>query len=94
MGLDFLDVSFEIEKQFGVRIVPADLIESSEWDAAKKDCTAGGLHRIICQKCEAEGIPVPRSSWNRMRIALMKSAGIDADEVKEGAWLIHDLDMG
>jgi hypothetical protein len=94
MGLDFLDVAFEIEKQFSVRITPADLTESPEWDVEKNDCTAGGLHRIICQKCEAEGIAVPGGSWNRMRIALMKSAGVDADEVKEKAWLIQDLDMG
>lgn len=94
MGLDFLDVVFEIEKQFGVRICAADLTESEEWDASKNDCTAGALHRIICRKCEEEGVPVPRSSWNRMRIALMKSAGVAADEIKEGAWLVHDLDMG
>jgi hypothetical protein len=93
MGVDFLDVSFEIEKQFGVRIEPADIVESPEWDAAKKDCTAGGLHRIICRKCEAENIPVPRGSWNRMRIALMKSLVVGADEIKSDAWLIHDLDM-
>ncbi len=94
MGLDFLDVAFEIEKQFGVRISASDLVESDEWDALENDCTAGALHRIICRKCELEGIPAPRSSWNRMRIALMKSAGVGADEVKDGAWLVHDLDMG
>jgi hypothetical protein len=93
MGVDFLDVSFEIEKQFGVRIEPADIIESPEWDTAKKDCTAGGLHRIICRKCEVESIPVPPGCWNRVRIALMKSLAVSANEIKSDAWLVHDLDM-
>lgn len=94
MGVDFLDIAFEIEKLFGVRITPADLFESPEWDHDKKDCTAGALHRVICQKCEAAGLTVPRSSWNRMRLALMRAVAVAAEEVQEEAWLIRDLGMG
>ena len=89
MGVDFLDFSFEIEKQFGVRLEPADLID--QWNANGGDCTAGQLHEIVCEKCRDSGVAVPRSSWNRIRVALVRALGVRVKEVKPDAWLRRDL---
>lgn len=91
MGLDFLDLSFELEKQFGVRLEPADLVD--EWMAHGGDCTAGHLHKVVCDKCLANDLPVPRGSWNRIRIALVKTLGVAVSEVTRDAWLRRDLDF-
>jgi hypothetical protein len=91
MGIDFLDLSFELEKQFGVPLEPADLIDI--WRTQGNDCTAGQLHEIMCDKCCRICLPVPRSSWNRVRIALVKTLGVSVREVTPGAWLRRDLDF-
>jgi hypothetical protein len=70
VGVDFLDVVLELEKLFDVRIEPDDMLPT--WTSQKNDCTVGDLHEIVCRKCLASGVTVPRSSWNRVKIALVK----------------------
>jgi hypothetical protein len=91
MGVDFLDLSFQVEKQFGVRLEPDDLRD--EWMANGGDCTAGHLHDVICEKCRASGLPIRRGSWNRLRIALVRTLGVSVSEVTRDAWLRRDLDF-
>ena len=92
MGVDFLDMVIELERLFTVRIEPDDL--HSIWMISdRKDCTAGELHDLVCRKCISCGVPVPRSSWNRVKIALVKSAGVKPSEITRDKWLRRDLQM-
>jgi hypothetical protein len=91
VGIDFLDVSFELEKQFGVRLEPEDLLPV--WTARGNDCTVADLHDVVVQKCRLMNLRVPRSSWNRIRIALVKSLGVPVREMKRDAWLRKDLEF-
>jgi hypothetical protein len=45
MGVDFLDLSLEIQKLFGSRLEPADILPI--WKAHGNDCTVGDLHDIV-----------------------------------------------
>jgi hypothetical protein len=92
MGIDFLDVAFRIEKQFGVRIEPADILPAWTKDD-RNDVTAGEFHEIICEKCREQGIKVPRSSWNQLKLALVDALGVTPSEIKKDAWLRKDLDF-
>jgi hypothetical protein len=89
LGLDFMDFVLEVEAYFGIRFQAEDLRPT--WELRGNDCTVGELHDLICRKCIESGVKVPRSSWNRVRICIVKSAGVDFDEVKPAAWLRKDL---
>ena len=91
MGIDFLEVAIELEEQFGVRIEPDDL--AKVWATGKNDCTAGQLHELVCRKCQSCGIPVPRSSWNRVKFALSSALGISPARITTGARLRGDLEF-
>ena len=89
MGIDFLDVVLELETLFDVRLEPGDILPART--SRKNDCTVGDLHEIVCRKCLACGVTVPQSSWNRVKIALVKSLGVSPSEVTRDAWLRRDL---
>lgn len=89
MGVDFLDLSMELEKRFGVRIEPDDVL--TLWTSHENDCTAGQLHDLVCGKCRELGLIVPRSSWNRVKIALVNSLGVYPSEIKKDTWLKREL---
>jgi hypothetical protein len=89
VGVDFLEVSIELEKHFGVRIEPDDIVPA--WTAHSNDLTAGEFHDIVCKKCVAFGIKVPRSSWNRVKLAIARALGIRPSSIRKDAWLRRDL---
>jgi hypothetical protein len=89
MGVDFLDLSLEIQKLFGIRLEPADILPI--WKAHGNDCTVGDMHDIIVANCQTAGVTVPRSSWNRVRVALVRALGVRVKEVRRDAWLRRDL---
>jgi hypothetical protein len=89
MGLDFVEVSLEIESLFGVRLEPEHLLEV--WQSHGNDCTVGEFHAAVCQLCEDSGRPVPRSSRNRVRVALARATGISPAKITMDAWLRRDL---
>ncbi len=91
MGVDFYSVMLELERQFGVRLEASDI--RPEFGTSERDLTAGRLHDLVCSKCQSLNIPVPRSSWNRVRIAIAKSLGIKVKLVRRETWLRRELDL-
>jgi hypothetical protein len=89
MGIDFEDVSFRINEHFGVRLEVEDVADVCRENDF--DCTAGQLHDIICEKCRRRGIPVPISSWTRIRLVLASTLSRRVKEVKRDAWLRREL---
>jgi len=89
MGMDVLDISYRIEKRFGVRLEPPDLVDACE--ANSYDLTAGMLHEIVCEKCQREGLEIPTSSWTRIRLILAETLAKPVREIKRDAWLCRNL---
>jgi hypothetical protein len=90
MGIDFQDVSFRLEKLFGVRI------EAADWQSAfqgKMDFTVGELHDLVVAKCKSQGVKVPRSSWNRVRVALCQVSGTSPKKMRRETLLLKDLEF-
>jgi hypothetical protein len=90
VGIDFLDIEFRIEKEFGIALQVSDL--NSVSDARdRSDITAGELHFIIGCKLRESGRPVPRSIWNKVRIVLSQALGVSPHSIKPESWIIKDL---
>lgn len=81
MGVDMLDFTFRIEKRFEIKINRDDYRIVEEWATERRpksrphDLTAGELHDWVVKLCEARGIIVPYSSWNRVKVELSKTVG-------------------
>jgi hypothetical protein len=91
VGLDFFEASIEIEKLFGVRLEPDHIIPI--WQSKNNDCTVGDLHDIVSQLCLSSGLKVPRSSRNRIRLALARALAVSPRKIDMGTWLRRDLDF-
>lgn len=89
MGMDFVDFFYRLEKLFGIRLEPEDLFD--EWRQNGNDCTAGRLHEIMCEKCRQKALPVPTSSWTRIRLAIARTLACPVKDVKREVWLRRDL---
>jgi hypothetical protein len=89
MGLDFVEMSIELETLFGVPIEAEDM--EPVWAAGGGDCTAKDLHDLVVRKCQASGVTVPRSSWNRVRLAMARAIGVSPYKIKPETLLKRDL---
>ncbi len=89
MGLDLLDFSLHIETSFGVKIGQSDypkLVRSST-----TDLTAGELHAWVVRLCNDRGIPVPPSSWNRVKLALARVTNKSPRIIHPNTWIMKEL---
>ncbi len=91
MGLDFYEVVLEVEKEFGVQIAFDDL--ETVWNANNGDCTVAEFHDVVCRKCLESGVPVPRSSWNKIRLVFVRALRVKVNEVRRDVWLRRDLEF-
>jgi hypothetical protein len=92
MGLDSLDIAFRAERQFGVRLGPADL-DPILRTRTRPDMTAGELHDLIVAKCASAGRAVPFSSWGRVKVILTDALGGSLTTIRRGSLLRRDLGM-
>ncbi len=92
MGLDFLDLSFAIEKRYGIGIDALDL-EAVMQFRQPPDVTAGEIHFALGMRLAEMELPVPNSLWNGVRVALAQVLSVSPHEIKPGTWLIKDLGM-
>jgi hypothetical protein len=76
-GVDLLDFSFRIEKGFGIKIDREDFraLEPSWMSRNPTDVTAGEMPDWVVSLCEAQGMQVPHSNWDRVRLELAKVVG-------------------
>jgi hypothetical protein len=93
MGIDLLDFSFRIEKRFGIKINREDYraLEPSWMSRKPIDLTAGEMHDWVVTLCEARGIQVPHSSWNRVRLELAKVVGKPPQIIRRETLVKRDL---
>lgn len=89
MGLDCLDFTLQIEMLFGVEIGETDLPKLVRSSAT--DWTAGELHAWVVRICHDRGIPVPPSSWTRVKLALARVTNQSPRIIQPGTWVIKEL---
>lgn len=90
MGLDLLDLTFRLEKAFGIKVAQADLLKL-ESGRFPWDVTAGELHLWVVQICNERGVKFPPSSWNRVRLELAKVVGKPPQVIRRETLVVRDL---
>jgi hypothetical protein len=88
--MDALDVSFRLEKQFGIKIGRFD------WDripchGKPIDTTAGELHDWVVRPCVEQNIPVTHSSWHAVKKVLAEALHVSPWKITRSSWLKRDL---
>ncbi len=90
MGMDALDVSFRLEKQFGIKIGRFDW-DRIEYHGSPIDTTAGELHDWVLCLCDEQKVLAPHSSWHRVQKVLVEVLGVSPARVKRESWLKREL---
>ena len=93
MGMDFLDFSFRTEKSFGIKITGGDFDELLRHCRIPTDVTAGELHDWLVELCREQGVPVPPSSWHRVKLILAKTVSITPRRISRDTLARKDLGM-
>jgi hypothetical protein len=91
MGVDWLDITFRLERQFDIKFEPKDFAHI--WDSGRRDITAEELFDVVCTRLQTEGRPVPFSAWNRVRLELARALDVPPNEIRRKKWLVSDLGM-
>jgi hypothetical protein len=92
MGVDFLDLVCRIETEFDITVQHAELDELF-LRHDPPDVTAGQLYVFVCSKCREAGIPVPHSTWNRLKLVIWRSGtgGARIGDIRKGSLLRRGL---
>ncbi|HVS69935.1 MAG TPA: hypothetical protein VHQ47_01625 [Phycisphaerae bacterium] len=89
MGIDYVDLVFQLEKRFEVRIGRGEGPDLSV--EAFRELTAGDVHEWMVGLLKKRGREAPWSSWNRVRAAIGMVAGKSPMEIRRGTRLRGDL---
>jgi hypothetical protein len=90
-GIDWLDIVYRLERDFGVSLTAADFaVWSPEVRVA---LTAGQLWEIVAAKIRASGREVPGDGWNRVVAALSGALNVKPLRIFPQARLFADLGM-
>jgi hypothetical protein len=92
MGIDLLDVSFRIDREFGVD-PRGDELRRIGLSHDPPDVTAGELHDLLCDLIRADGRMVPVDSWERLRSILSEALARDENVIHRESWLVKELGM-
>jgi len=103
MGLDLLDLSYHLERSFGVRLTTDDW--TALWMAetgGERDFTMAQVYDLILERLEREA-PAQRealqvtwdreSVWAEVSKTFAECLGVDLEEVTPDARLVGDLGM-
>ncbi len=90
MGLQLLDIQFQLEKKFDIKISKEELV-SLFTERTPPDCSAGELHDFACRKVEATGRQVPVDSWNAVTRILGDSLTVRSRTIRKDSLLVADL---
>lgn len=89
MGVDFLDMTFRLEKSFGIQKLPISKFEFVDNDR-HRDSEAGKVLSFVC-RILVEKMRIPHSSWHRVQLCVARACDVPRIKVKPQSWLIKDL---
>jgi hypothetical protein len=90
-ALDWLDIVYRVEHEFGVTLVAADF-EVLPKDA-RAELTAGQLWEIVVARQRAAGATMPADGWARLAVALSEALNVRPSRIASGSRLYADLGM-
>lgn len=95
MGLVLLDVTFRVERAFGIR-VPRDWHNDLGlvWKGDKADATLGEYHQYILRLCREQNVPASPQSWIILAQVIEDASGMDREKLTEDTRLIRDIAPG
>jgi hypothetical protein len=90
-GIDWLDIVYRLEREFGVSLTAADF---AGWSPeARVALTAGQLWEVVAVRICASGRDVPADGWDRVVAALSESLNGKPLRIVPHARLYADLGM-
>ena len=93
MGIDALDIFCRIEKSFNIKIGRYDSgrLLAGAMRPNKTGVRCVDLYEMVLTLCAEQGVPVPHSSWTRVKLCIMHGCGAKAKTVRKEAWLVDDV---
>ena len=95
MGIEALDITFRLEKAFGIRIPAGYLYWSAEQRLLKplprSTATVGEVHQRICELLVGMKPPVPDDSWELVTKCIGGALSIPPNGICAEDRLIEDL---
>lgn len=83
MGLDSVELAWDVEAAFGVELPPAELALAR---------TVGDLHATVLRALEiSPGTPAAVEAWDRLVEAIVESTGVSASRITPAARIVADL---
>ena len=93
MGLELLDIQFQLEKRFRIKFRPGEIV--ARWrHRVPPDFTVGELHGLVCRKIRRLGRAVPADSLRGVREVVACALALKVEEVSDAAWLVRELGAG
>jgi hypothetical protein len=97
MGLDLLDLTFRLERTFGVK-VSRDQLSKMASQNEPADIKVGELFEFIRRQIYTFGVldleMDAEAVWLISQGAVSDALGVEPDEVTKDKWLIHELGAG
>jgi hypothetical protein len=90
-GVDWLDVVYRVEREFGVRLSAADFAGIPAH--ARISLTAGQLWEVVVTKLRLVDKVPPPDGWGRLVRALSEALCVKPKRVEPGSRLYADLGM-
>src|SRR5262245_9126801 len=82
-GIDWLDIGFRLEREFGVALSGTDFAALSA--EARAALTAGQLWGSVASRLRAAGRTPPEDGWGRLARALSEALNVPAERVTPAA---------
>lgn len=96
MGVDWLDLHFRLEREFGITLTP-DItqphIARLSSDRPRKSVTAGEVLEMVVAACSAQDRPVPPSAWTRVKRCIAQTGGVSPKRIRQTSLLNEDLGL-
>lgn len=89
MGVDWLDITFRLEREFDIKLRQAFTAPffQARQDGARRAITCGDVCEMVIAACNEQGRPVPFSAWRRVKVCIGKGCGAKLKTVVKSASL-------
>ena len=103
MGIDFLDCTFRVEKEFGIKsprkrgdmwvavLAGVERVPEDLTPGWAENLTAGDMLRATEKMIKAAGKEVPEDCWPRLQKCIAETVAISPEEVSLESKLVKDL---
>jgi hypothetical protein len=92
MGFVLLDITFRIERAFGIRLPkgwPDQL--GIVWDEGGNDATLAQFHDFVLRLCREQDITTPVESWPMLVQIVEDATGMGTDEITSDTKIVRDI---